>query len=501
MIKKFLSDQLKVKIYRTPEIVGQQAAFECFMRVRDLLLEQDEVTVVFVCSEEMVPMYKELSKLQDAGWDKVNAFFLYSGMSQPDKTISKMIEKLKFGSCVHIGGTTKNLQTQSDKLRKKFQKDELDIVCVPLKGRELGGLYSGSEQEEESELVKMVGQSSVVFTLAALKCASYIYAIAQGKHNRDGAFEVVRGNAAKTCPASILRHLDHATLYCDKDAGERLIVRKSVITDEISEDFETALSFAKEHEIEGVELRWIGEKPAYEADLQEKKKMKALLEQYQLKVTCIASWIFRCELEQSEIDRNLDMLKQAVSFAKEFGAPYLRIYSFLAKGDFSKVEDDIIEVLKAAALYAKQNGVVLVLENEASVYATNGEMTSTLVKKIGMESMRCLWDPCNNLLDPDNETPYPTGYQFVKNHYTHMHLKDAEKSGGELNPVPLGEGEEYDIQSQLKGILLEGYDGFVSLEGDFRHNLSYEYGQDSRALLEENLTQLHDMLMEVIDEM
>jgi sugar phosphate isomerase/epimerase len=91
-----------------------------------------------------------------------------------------------------------------------------------------------------------------------------------------------------------------------------------------------------------------------------------------------------------------------------------------------------------------------------------------------------LWDPGNDIFDPDGENPYPDGYLTIKPYMVHMHLKDARKaSDGTTKGTPVGEGQ-VDYVSHIKELIRSGYDGYVMLETHYRP--SHEIGESLLAL-------------------
>src|SRR5690606_13320289 len=90
--------------------------------------------------------------------------------------------------------------------------------------------------------------------------------------------------------------------------------------------------------------------------------------------------------------------------------------------------------------------------------------------------VRVLWDPGNDIYDPEGERPFPDGYELVKDYMVHMHLKDAKRlSDGTVVGVPLGQGD-VDYVGQFEALSRDGYSGYVVLETHYRprHEISDE---------------------------
>ena len=89
-------------------------------------------------------------------------------------------------------------------------------------------------------------------------------------------------------------------------------MRLGVITDEVSQDFEEALKFAKEFGLECVELRSAWEKGPFDYDEADILKIKKLSDEYDIPVSAISSPVFKCEYNEENIKIHTDGLKRLV---------------------------------------------------------------------------------------------------------------------------------------------------------------------------------------------
>ncbi|MDH3944894.1 MAG: sugar phosphate isomerase/epimerase, partial [Anaerolineae bacterium] len=74
------------------------------------------------------------------------------------------------------------------------------------------------------------------------------------------------------------------------------------------------------------------------------------------------------------------------------------------------------------------------------------------------------WDPGNAFMAGD--TPYPDGYQAVRNWVRHVHFKDAEvdPNGGRRFTVH----GQIDWAGQIRALANDGYEGYISIETHMR---------------------------------
>jgi sugar phosphate isomerase/epimerase len=243
----------------------------------------------------------------------------------------------------------------------------------------------------------------------------------------------------------------------------------SVITDEVSQDLNDVVSFAKTFNLAGVEIRTLWNLSPHEL-LGRSKELFEILDSNGLRACAIASPIFKSNLHNSsEYEEHLRMLHDVIELGKRLDVRLIRVFAFWRSGSYGENLNEILTKFRKAADIAEDEGVLLCVENEPSTYLTNGRLTADFVNRLGYESVSVLWDPGNDIMDPEGEIPYPEGYRHVRGLVSHVHIKDGVRSGERGLPEfrAIGEGE-VDYQNQLSALLDDGYDGFLSLETHWR---------------------------------
>lgn len=253
--------------------------------------------------------------------------------------------------------------------------------------------------------------------------------------------------------------------------------KKGVITDEISQDFNEAVELALKYNLDGVEIRSVWEKGPHELDSVDINKIKEILAKTNLQVCGISAPFFKCDIDnEEEIKEHLEILKKSIKLGQELGTNLIRGFTFWDNGNFEENLDKIISKFEEPLEILEREKAILVLEFDPSVYATNAKKLVKVIDKINSPYVKALWDPGNDIYDPEGEEPYPTGYEIIKNHMIHMHLKDAKKlDDGSVVATPIGEGE-VKYKEHFERIINEGYSGYVVLETHYRpkHELSEE---------------------------
>lgn len=253
--------------------------------------------------------------------------------------------------------------------------------------------------------------------------------------------------------------------------------KKAVITDEISQDFRTAADLAVKYGLDGVEIRSVWEKGPHELDSNDIREIKAVLADTGLAVSAISSPFFKCDIDSpDEISENIRILRRCIDLAHELDTALVRGFTFWRKGGFDENLGKIVSRFEEPVGILEQEAITLALEFDPSVYATNAAKLVRVIEAIDSAHVRALWDPGNDIYDPDGEVPYPDGYQIIRPYMVHMHLKDAAKdSDGKAVGTPVGDGQ-VDYFGQFRALAADRYDGYVALETHYRpkHTLDEE---------------------------
>ena len=241
-------------------------------------------------------------------------------------------------------------------------------------------------------------------------------------------------------------------------------MRLGVITDEVSQDFEVALDFAKTYGLDCVELRSAYEKGPFDYTEEDILAIKAISDRYGIPVTAISSPMFKCEYSEENIKLHTEKFKKLLGFAKILGAKKIRCFDFLKNEGVSR--EMIREAYMEAYAAAEADGVSILIESEPTTNSQCCKDIKELVETVNRPLFKALYDPGNNIYATD-EIPYPDGYLAIKDLLGHVHIKDAKREGGETVATAVGEGA-VDYPGIFKALKEAGYDGEVMLETHYR---------------------------------
>ena len=264
--------------------------------------------------------------------------------------------------------------------------------------------------------------------------------------------------------------------------------RIAVINDELGQDFGRSCEVAaQEFGLEWIELRGMWSKNILKLDATEIAEARRILEKHKLRVTDIASPLFKVDWPgapkskfspkgaQFNADftfgQQAEVLERSIALAKAFNTDRVRCFDFWRLEDPAPYRAAINAKLLEAANTASKQGIVLVLENEFACNTATGAEAAQTLAGVQSTSLMVNWDPGNAAAR--GEIPYPYGYSLLpKNRIGHCHCKDIKaiaKPTDSKEPgwAAMGAGV-VDWVGQFTALKRDGYHYAVSLETHWR---------------------------------
>lgn len=260
--------------------------------------------------------------------------------------------------------------------------------------------------------------------------------------------------------------------------------RVSVINDEITQDFGRACEIASgEFGMDWIELRGMWNKNIVNLDAKEIEEARRILEKSKLRVTDIASPLFKTDWPGAPKSKSSpngaqfnadftfkqqdEILERSIELAKAFQTERVRCFDFWRLDDPAPYRAAINDKLKEAATKAGEKGIILVLENEGACNTGTGAEAAKVLKAVQSPFLMLNWDPGNAITL--GEKPYPDGYYLLpKERIGHCHCKDAIGTvEGDYEWAAMGLGV-INWVGQFKALKADGYHFAVSLETHWR---------------------------------
>jgi L-ribulose-5-phosphate 3-epimerase len=253
----------------------------------------------------------------------------------------------------------------------------------------------------------------------------------------------------------------------------------AVINDEISQDFGHACEVASQQfGMEWMELRGMWNKNVVNLDANEIAEAQRLLKKNNLRVTDIASPLFKVDWPGAPksrfspehdqynasftYDQQGEVLDRAIELAKKFETDRIRCFDFWRLADQAPYRQAMNDQLQQAAEKLRKIGLILILENEFACNTATGAESAKVLQAVPSPAFMLNWDPGNAAMF--GETPYPDGYNLLpRNRIGHCHCKDATRTATGFEWAAMGKGI-IDWVGQYQALKRDGYHRAVSLE-------------------------------------
>jgi sugar phosphate isomerase/epimerase len=201
-------------------------------------------------------------------------------------------------------------------------------------------------------------------------------------------------------------------------------------------------------------------------DADQLTSLQRILSEHELKVSSIGSPIGKILIDEP-FEPHLERMRHAVEVAGQFGAPYIRIFSFfIPEGtDPDQHRDEVLRRMRALAEVAEQSDVILVHENEKDIYGDIPRRCLDIVTSVDSPQLKLAWDPANFV--QVGVRPFTEGYADLRPHVAYVQIKDAVLADGSVVVAGQGDGE---VVETVRALRADGFDGFFSLEphlGDY----------------------------------
>jgi L-ribulose-5-phosphate 3-epimerase len=260
--------------------------------------------------------------------------------------------------------------------------------------------------------------------------------------------------------------------------------KRAVSNDEITPDFGRAAEVAAvEFGLQYIEIRALWDKNIMRLDAKEIAEARRILEKYKLRVSSIASPIFKVDWSGAPLSRfspkrdqfgadftfeqQDELLERGLELARVFNVDRIRIFDFWRLDDPKPYRSAIDEKLMEASKKAAKRGITLLLENEPSCNTATGAEAARTLEAVGAANFKLNWDPGNAA--SVGELAYPDGYSHLpKARIGYIHCKDVVRGAdGKYQWMKMG-GGLIDYVGQYRALKKDGYRGIVSLETHWR---------------------------------
>lgn len=246
-------DKLQVEIFENRTKMGEQAAkdiSECFSK---LLLEKEEINVIFAAAPSQNDVLKALVDDHSIEWNRINAFHMdeYIGLDQDapqgfgNFLKAHIFDQVPFKSVNLIDITAKNPDQEAKRYAALLKEHPVDIVVLGIgenghiafndppvadfndpyavKAVKLDEICRQQQVNDGCfTTIDKVPTHAMTLTVPTLFGGKYLFCIVPVRTKAHAVYETLNGTIDEHCPASILRRHDHAKLYLDNESSSLL---------------------------------------------------------------------------------------------------------------------------------------------------------------------------------------------------------------------------------------------------------------------------------------
>lgn len=254
LLKEFGKDRLVVKAFDTRKEMGDCAAMEAAIVIRELLSFKEEINVMFAAAPSQNETLEALLEADGIDWSRINAFHMdeYVGID-PDHRASfrnflrKAIFDLKpFKSVNLIDGKAKDCEEEADRYTQLLERHPLDVCLLGI--GENGHIAfndpsvadfndpKGVKIVELEDVCRMqqvhdgcfdsfdeVPKYAFTVTIPALLRAKHMFCSVPAPTKANAVYHMLNDEIGEQCPATALRSQPDARLYLDKDSAAKIL--------------------------------------------------------------------------------------------------------------------------------------------------------------------------------------------------------------------------------------------------------------------------------------
>jgi len=261
VLAELTKDKLKVEVYEDRAALGQAAAAQVAIMMRQRLAEQETISMVFAAAPSQNEFLAELCKAENLDWQRVTAFHMdeYVGLTaeapQSFRRFLKehLFDAVKPGQIHYLKGDVSDAVAECQRYADLLTAQPPSIVCAGIGENghlafndphiadfndsllvKVVDLDAASRQQQVNdecfEQLADVPTRALTVTVPALTNAQSMFVVVPGKTKANAVHQTLNAAVSTDCPATILRQHKGAVLLVDRDAASQLAMPERVET-------------------------------------------------------------------------------------------------------------------------------------------------------------------------------------------------------------------------------------------------------------------------------
>jgi len=254
LLKEMKIDRLKVEIYRTNKEMGEAAAEEAADVIKNAISSRKIANIMLATGNSQLSFLKKLREIKDIYWSAVNIFHLDEYLNLPfedpasfsfylNKNFLRYVSVCRF---YPVPGYPQDTEMACRGYEFLLKAHPIDLCCAGigenghLAFNEPGvanfkdpvwvkvvKLEEKSRQQQINEghfkSLKEVPTHAITVTIPGLLSAKKILCMVPEKRKAGAVYATLNEPIDPSLPASILRKIEYARLFLDKDSASKII--------------------------------------------------------------------------------------------------------------------------------------------------------------------------------------------------------------------------------------------------------------------------------------
>ena len=256
MFQSFKKDNLTVNIYSSRKELGIAAACEAGKKIKELLLTQPIVNIIFAAAPSQNEFLENLISQEGIEWKRINAFHMDEYIGLPAAAPQgfgnflkeRIFDRKPFRSVNYLNGLSDSNEAECSRYSQLLTKFSTDIVCMGIgenghiafndphvadfndkaqvKVVELDGLCRQQQVNEGCfTTISEVPTHALTVTIPSLLKAKYLFCMVPGGNKAKAVANTIEQKITERFPSTVLRNHWSAVLYLDKESAGLIKVK------------------------------------------------------------------------------------------------------------------------------------------------------------------------------------------------------------------------------------------------------------------------------------
>jgi sugar phosphate isomerase/epimerase len=231
------------------------------------------------------------------------------------------------------------------------------------------------------------------------------------------------------------------------------------ITDEVSKNLAFALDVLQREQITNIDLRGVWGGNVTDLTSAQAEEAQRLIEAGGFHVVALSTPVGKTKITD-DFAPEIARFRRALELADQFGARYLRVFSFYANEEEAKqYRPEALRRLRQLSEMAAPAGVILAHENEEGGFCAWRPEECLAFHHELPDNFRALFEPCSfTVMGYD---PYSEALPLLRPYTAYVHVRDTPRGTTHYGVVGEGDVRWSDILADLKA---HHFGGYLTLE-------------------------------------